>query len=65
MSLWPPKHIYTADIEAFYPNTPHTLILDIFKHYNPLLRVNVNFLPDSYDLITPQTAVTTPSLEQK
>ena len=39
-----PDTIYTGDIEAFYPNTPHDLILDAFKHYNPLLRTERQLL---------------------
>ncbi|KAI6658717.1 hypothetical protein LOD99_10949 [Oopsacas minuta] len=30
-----PEHIYTADIEAFYPNTPHDLVLTAFYHFIP------------------------------
>ena len=50
-----PDTIHTGDIEAFYPNTPHDLILDAFKHYHPLLRterqllrrlLNFNFATD-------------------
>ena len=30
-----PDKIYTADIEKFYPSTPHTLALKAFQFYNP------------------------------
>ena len=39
-----PDHIYTGDIEAFYPNTPHELILAAFKHYNPQKRAERQLL---------------------
>ena len=39
-----PEEIYTADIEAFYPNTSHDLILDAFKHYHPNRRVERQLL---------------------
>ena len=50
-----PDTIHTGDIEAFYLNIPHDLILDAFKHYHPLLRterqllrrlLNFNFATD-------------------
>ena len=28
-----PDYIYTGDIEAFYPSTPHSLVLQAFRHY--------------------------------
>ena len=34
----PPGTIFTGDIEAFYTNTPHELIISAFKHYHPYLR---------------------------
>ena len=34
-SLGRPETIYTGDIEAFYPSTPHYLVLEAFNHYNP------------------------------
>ena len=30
-----PEHIYTGDIEAFYPSTPHILVLEAFRYYQP------------------------------
>ena len=39
-----PEEIYTADIEAFYPNTSHDLILDAFKHYHPDRRLERQLL---------------------
>ena len=29
-----PDHIYTGDIEAFYPSTPHSLVLEAFSYYH-------------------------------
>ena len=33
----PPEEIHTADIEAFYPSTPHSLVVEAFTFYNPYL----------------------------
>ena len=33
----PPETIHTADIEAFYPSTPHSLVVEAFTFYNPHL----------------------------
>ena len=30
-----PEYIHTGDIEQFYPNTPHSLVIQALKHYYP------------------------------
>ena len=30
-----PEYIYTGDIEQFYPNTPHSLVIEALHHYHP------------------------------
>ena len=42
-----PEQICTADIEAFYPNTSHDLILDAFKHTIQTNEWKDNFSGDS------------------
>ena len=34
----PPEEIHTAGIEAFYPSTPHSLVVEAFTFYNPHLQ---------------------------
>ena len=34
----PPNQIYTDDIEQFYPNTPHSLVVGAFGFYHPRLK---------------------------
>ena len=31
----PPTYIYTGDIEKFYPNTPHSLVIEAMAYYHP------------------------------
>ena len=31
----PPTNIYTGDIEKFYPNTPHSLVIEAMAYYHP------------------------------
>ena len=51
----PPALFHRADIEKFYPNTPHSLIIEAFAFYYPLLKgerhilrclLNYNFATD-------------------
>ena len=37
-STAPPNQIYTGDIEQFYPNTPHILVVEAFAFYHPKLK---------------------------
>ena len=39
-----PDYIYTGDIEAFYPSTPHSLVLPAFRHYQPYRHLEYDLL---------------------
>ncbi|KAI6661170.1 hypothetical protein LOD99_10149 [Oopsacas minuta] len=39
-----PEHIYTADNEAFYPNTPHPLVLRAFDFFVPTRKKELQLL---------------------
>ena len=39
-----PDYIYSGDIEAFYPSTPHSLVLQAFRHYQPYRHLEYNLL---------------------
>ena len=38
------RAIYTADIKAFYPSTPHALILEAYESFNPSARSEMNLI---------------------
>ena len=39
-----PQYIYTGDIEAFYPSSPHSLVLQAFRHYQPYRHLEYELL---------------------
>ena len=39
-----PQYIYTGDIETFYPSTPHSLVLQAFRHYQPYRHLEYELL---------------------
>ena len=39
-----PRAIYTADIKAFYPSTPHALILEAYESFNPAARSELHLI---------------------
>ena len=53
------RFIYTADIKAFYPSTPHKLILEAYESFNPGERLELRLIKEliSFNFITNGTHV--------
>ena len=53
------RFIYTADIKAFYPSTPHKLILEAYESFNPGQRLELRLIKEllSFNFITNGTHV--------